>query len=536
MYKLLIVDDEPLTREYMRQNIPSIDSRWEVCGEAEDGLDALEFLSENKVDLVITDIKMPVMDGLELSERISKDYPYLKVIILSGYDEFSFAQEAMHYGVNDYLLKPLVKQELQASLDKITIRIENEQNKELALKAVSNLSNEYKNQIAKNVLKAVITNSNVEIKALYPLLFKLKFSIIEAEGVIMLLSLDKDRLLQKLVPPGDISIFNYILDQVASEVVGEMAAGYVFPDIHENIAVFLSGESGSEVIDKCIEVYSRVASFFFEHTGITISGSVGSPQTDLLQMNASYNDAVVLLQSRVFSRGNAVFKYDEKSSCGIQLTNLEKSVSAIKSVLLYTNDVSYHISILNFVELLGSFDASDILRYGIFLIDSIKEIRKDCSAELIESAYKTLQGYLNEISQTKDKVIQLYNEIVKIFSEKQSSARNNMDDQNIAVMTKDFIYRHFPEPISLAQIAEHLGVSSSYLSSVFHKCAGESYIKFLTRVRMEQAAALLKEQPPLRIYDISEKVGYVSVKHFSYVFKLHYGITPGEFQNKHINF
>lgn len=265
MYKLLIVDDESLTRLYMQQKVSTLDEKWEVSGEASDGAEALEFLSRGKVDLVITDIKMPVMDGLELCSIIHHDYPGQKVIILSGYDEFSYAQQAIRYGVDDYLLKPLMEEELQAALGKISARIENEKYREQTFRVVSNLSESY----------------------------------------------------------------------------------------------------------------------------------------NMLDKNAE----------------------------------------------------SHH---------------------------------------------------------------------------------NHTSEQNITELARDFIRSHYFEPISLAQIAEHIGVTSNYLSCIFHKQVGESYIKYLTRVRMEQAAKLLDQKPQAKISDISERIGYVSVKHFLYVFKQHFNCTPGEYRKRGI--
>lgn len=255
MYKLLIVDDESLTRLYMQQNIPSLDEKWVVAGEASDGVEALEFLSQSKVDLVITDIKMPLMDGLELCSRIHQDYPGQEVVILSGYDEFSYAQQAIRYGVDDYLLKPVIEEELLAALRKISSRIENEKN-------------------------------------------------------------------------------------------------------------------------------SRQ------------------------------------------------------------------------------------------------------------------------SSEAVLSEHNTLPQH------------------------------NCTSEQNIIELARSYICSHYYEPISLAQIAEHIGVTSNYLSSIFHKQVGESYIKYLTRVRMEQAAELLSQRPRVKIADISEKVGYVSVKHFLHVFKQYFNKTPGEYRSR----
>lgn len=534
MYKLLITDDEPLTREYMQQNLSLVAEQWEVAGEASDGSEALEFLSQNKVDLVITDIKMPVMDGLELCKIISQKYPKQKVIILSGYDEFAFVQEAMRYGVNDYLLKPIVKQELQSALGKIARQLENDTRREQTFKVVSGLSEDYKKNIVKNFLKAIVFNSYVEIKSLYPLIHRLKIDVISSEGVIMLLSLDKDVVLKKSIPQNDIPIFSYILNEIAVEIVEDNKTGQVFLDAHENIVIFVTGETREKIFQTCMDIYAKISSFFLEHTGITVTGSIGSPQNELLQLNASYADALDTLCLQVISGSNKIYRNDNLSGYFNQISGLNKIIAAVKSGLLNDNELAYCTSLSDYVEAMDILDTSAILRYGVYLISSIKDVKRDYSPELVEYAYKTLQSIVSEPvhTTTKEKVVKLYTEIVKIFILDPLSEQNNTNEQSIIVKVKDFIYSHYAEPISLAQIAENVGVTSSYLSSIFHKSVGESYIKFLTRVRMEQAAKLLKHKPPVKIYDVSEKVGYVSVKHFAYVFKQYFNSTPGEYQNK----
>lgn len=279
----MIVDDEPLTREYMKINVPLIDNRWRVTAEAMEGCEALDILQKQQFDLIITDIKMPVMDGLELCSLISKRCPGQKVIIISGYDEFAFAKEAIRYGVHEYLLKPIVKEELQAALNKIAIQIERKKNEQLIYKTmVTLLAEDPKKQVVENLLKTVV------------------------------------------------------------------------------------------------------------------------PVSDIVQLFESNNSQL------------------------------------------------------------------------------------NCTA----------------------------------------------NEHDIVKKTIEYIYEHYSEPISLALIADKIGVSPCYLSNLFHKNVGESYIKFLTKVRMEQAAKLLKLKPLAKICDIAEKVGYTSVKHFSYVFKQYFNTTPGEYQSK----
>src|SRR5690625_3184120 len=154
MYKMMIVDDEPHTREFMRLHIPKIHPDWEVAYEATDGLEALTILQNHQIDLLLTDIRMPEMAGLALSTIVAEQMPHLYVVIISGYDDFSYAKEALQYGVQDYLLKPLVREELKQTLQKITNFLLQRRAEQAAFQSMKLLSEVSHKQIVKNFLKA----------------------------------------------------------------------------------------------------------------------------------------------------------------------------------------------------------------------------------------------------------------------------------------------------------------------------------------------------------------------------------------------
>ncbi|WP_168120095.1 response regulator [Paenibacillus sp. HB172176] len=434
MYKLMIVDDEPLTRSYVRSHIGSLHEEWECAGEAADGEEALTLLNQDEhFDLIITDIKMPGMSGLELARELAKRPGRPKMIILSGYDEFALAKEAMQYGVTDYLLKPIVREELAETLEKMAVQLAAERTEKAAYETMLALSDESRAGVARNFLRAVVTDNHSEIGMLYPLLFRLKISLLEAEGGMLIVALDEKQLLEKGFSLSDQALFRYIVHQTATELTAESKDIVLFIDDEERTVLLVPGEDAEHVRARCGQLYEELAAKIAEMTGLRLWGAAGASEQHALQLNHSYSGANQALKRR-----------------------LTTSLSA-PPVLFYESPRS------------GSLVAA--------------ESGKSSEHEIVTKA-------------------------------------------------KAYIHAHFAEPISLALIAEKLEVSAGYLSSLFHQNAQESYIKFLTRIRMEHAAELLRSKPSEKIYDIAEKVGYVSVKHFSYVFKQHFGMPPGEYQEK----
>lgn len=535
MYKMMIVDDEPLTREYMKSNIQAISDEWQVTAEAMEGCEALEILERLSVDLVMTDIKMPVMDGLELCRIISEKYPGQKVVILSGYDEFAYAKEAMKYGVQEYLLKPIVREEVRAALDKIAGEIENEKKKALAYRALISLSEDSQKQIIKDFLKAVVSDAGVEIKSLYPGVLNLKSDLMQSTGIIMLLDLDEDFILEKSLDLARIPVLRLELHRTAAEIVESGQAGYVFFDNEENTVVFLTGTDSNEMIEKGREIYSKIASAFYERFEITISGAVGNPENDLLQLNRSYHNACKIFSGRLCSGGSSVYIFNDSDRILELNKRLNKIISAILWELQNNNEMMYCRAVLDYVDLIDGLTVSSMYGYGVYLIRSVAKFNRD-SGEQVNSALELLKnaacGTKNEI--TKDHLVNTFVTVIKFFANHAFSKQDSVDEQDIVKKVKEYIYTHYSEPISLALISGKLGISAGYLSILFHKNVGESYIKFLTKVRMQQAEKLLTAKPAEKVHIISEKVGYVSVKHFSSVFKKHFNVSPGEYQERRL--
>lgn len=537
MYSMMIVDDEPLMREYMKVNAPRINDRWQVTAEAMNGQDALEIMNDRHIDLIITDIKMPVIDGIELCRIISTLYPSVKLVILSGYDEFEFARKAIHYNVREYLLKPVVKNELQAILSNIAAQLDEEKSRENTYKTTLMLSEDSKKQVVRNFLKAVVMESNIEIKALYPLIYKLKISLLESVGNIVVLDLDEYVILEKSIPIADIHIYKFILHQITTELLEESGYGIPFSNGYDNTAIFLTGENAEEVNEKCSAIFIKVSSSMLKNTEIPVIGAVGIPADDVLQLNLSHTKALRALENHLLcSTCTALHTYEDKPGSRDFITRLENIIFAIQSAILDNNNTNLFISVSDFVGLIDINSIPSILKFGIFLIKKITNLRYASQHENVNIAYgilgKMLFSRKNYIE--TEEVVKDFIDIIKVFQIKNHEGQQIINEQEIVQKTKEFIYSHYSEPISLADIAEKIGINSSYLSNIFHKSAGESYIKFLTRIRMEQAAKLLRSSSAKKVYDVSEKVGYLSSKHFSYVFKQYYNMSPGEYQEKHM--
>lgn len=537
MYKLMIVDDEPLTREYMKNNVNLLHERWMCAGEAGDGEEALELMNSGEAfDLIVTDIKMPGMSGLELAHQLVKHPSSPRIIILSGYDEFSMAKEAMQYGVNDYLLKPLVKEELISVLDKIANQLEADRSKNAAFQTLISLSEESRAQVARNFLHAVVSDNHIEIKMLYPILYRLKISLLEAEGAIMIVDLDESQLLERDISLSDRALFRYIIHQTATELTAINPDMILFIDNEERTVMHVPGEDESDVINRCQLLFEQLSKTILDMTGLQLWGAVGSSEIEVLQLNMSYRKASQALKYRLFAEKHTQSAlYIKDTRLDTKVKRLNKSLAAIHTAKADNQDIQLHSALQGLVSELEPLDRRRVLVLGSYMMNRlISHFVEEKDREAVLAPLRLLKQQPKTEVYNSEEVVLLYRRMLECLNTAADNPtkEDSSNEHEIVTKVKEYILTHFAEPLSLALIAEKMNVSAGYLSSLFHQNTQESYIKFLTRVRMEHAASLLRAKTSVKVYDIAEKVGYLSVKHFSYVFKQHFGIPPGEYQEK----
>lgn len=508
MFKVMIVDDEQLTREFLNNIIPALSNDWDVIGQAFDGQEAIDLLSEFEVDLIITDIKMPIMDGVALCQYIHENHPHIQVVILSGYGDFEYAKKAIDFNVTKYLLKPIVNDELQNALIEISNDLKLKKAEQLKYSRLLNASRQYKEELILKYLHAIISQSHVQIKSLLPLLYELEINLIEEEGVILLLQLSEETLSDSNAIKNQ-GLMKLLIYETATKLTYN-TSNKVFIDSRNNTLIFIPINENTSLFEKIRKIFEPINNLFNNQTSYELICYVGNKENEELQLHNSYEHAkIAIIQSYFSNEASKITLYNDREFHSIeQLTNLIASTA-------YTIKGHDHLSLM-----------------------LMKDSLLDFSKHHIKSSFQYSFCYylLQQLSQLLSIEDDTYNGTLDIESilnyiyTCMNTLHTNKDNHSLVNKTKNYIYEHYQKPISLSIIAETLNVSSSYLSNIFHKSAGKSYIKFLTEVRLKQAATLLRSNRELTLEIITKKVGYISVKHFSYTFKKYYNISPGEYR------
>ncbi len=543
MYHILVVDDEKLMRTYLADNIPRFTGHFQVSGVAGDGLEAIELLRRQHFDVVITDIKMPEVDGLSLAKYIVDNYPYIIVIIISGYDEFEYAQTAIRYHVTDYLLKPLVDQNLIVLLESIARRLDEQHSHDF----LSFDKNSTETSLREALLGAVLEQNTA---LTYQLFHQLESCGLPcANGSYMLLKCLPDTLdlLLKNRDASDTTTDHLRLNQILKEICSQQGYTTLY-NTDGSTYVLLDAPDVSLLPEKVHKLYCEL-------TTHTVSGRL--PKVTVYGSQI-VNDMMMLphaLQEIHRLVPLSLLQHD----CPILSSETEDDAEFIHTVnaldeQIYTDYLTVsadhlYLDIGKLISIVPPAAAPDkplntkesacllqegyarVLRLGSYLIGTVcgrARISPAYQRRAYEELFRQIDLYRPAGLPDETTSVQiLANTICTLIT---SPARPlSFDPGDIAAKAQKYLLSHYQENISLSDAADHCGVNSSYLSDLFHKTWKEPYTKYLLRIRMEQAARLLRQNPDIRIYTVAEQTGFVSVKHFNAVFKKYYGVTPKEF-------
>ncbi|MCR5590707.1 MAG: response regulator [Lachnospiraceae bacterium] len=530
MIKVFLCEDEFVVREGIKNNIDWAGNGYEFIGEASDGELALPLIRKLKPDVVITDIKMPFMDGLELSRIIRKELPYSEIVILSGYEEFDYAKQAISIGVAQYLTKPISGDDLLRELDTLREKIIKSK-EESALREQFRKEMEENDRRERSELFNYLVSGSLSVTELLDRAGKLGMDLSAMwYGILLLFTKSEHHEIEEY------SKSSVTIDGRINEIIEEMGCISFDRDL-EGKAILLMGDSKETLEEKQAELIARFEEVLSDYSHVRYCGGIGGSVNRLSRLNESYEEAGRALANRFFVTENGFFeagqlgpreRADESFDMStIDAQRIDKS-NVNKFLKLGNRDeIPFYVS--EFIKSVGE-DAfkSYIFRQYIAMdvyfavsgfveelsrkkqTDAIREVTK----EVLENV-ETVRGYITEIIgeaiQRRDSVAT--NRYMEIVDEAVKYIEENYTD----------------EDLSLNLLASHVNVSPNHLSTIFSQQTGQTFIKYLTEYRMNKAKEMLK-CTSLRSSEISEAVGYKDPHYFSYMFKKTVGMTPTKYR------
>lgn len=530
MLKIFLVEDEFVIREGIKNNIDWKANGYEFCGEASDGELAFPIIQKTKPDIVITDIRMPFMDGLELSRLIKKELPLTEIIILSGYEEFEYAKEAIKIGVSQYLCKPISGEELLKEInllaDKITEKRKEQEIKEKYIREVEENFMEEK----RNFFQYLVTGTKT-ISELLEIAKKIHIDLSSIWYNIILLKM------QSMTHAHD----EYSGSMVKVEQkLKELDEGDHFAAFDRNLegkALLVKADTEEELTRIQNDYIRKMKDLLGDYSHVRYFAGIGMPVNRLSELPASFESASHAFAHRYLTRESGIWNYQDIEQKKHQIDDFNiGSVNAkeldrnkLRDFLKFgdKNEVIYFVE--EYINDLGNnamksnmFRQYLVMDTYFCVVDFVVDLQfsKD-EIEVFSADSEILQNNENSMKYM-ERIIS------KVLELREKSASNRYGDIVDEVMK--YIEEHYAqEDLSLNILASHVNFSPNHLSMVLSQQTGQTFIKYLTDFRMNKAKELLRCTGK-RSSEIGLEVGYKDPHYFSFLFKKTQGMTPTQYR------
>lgn len=536
MWKIAIVDDERQVLQGMKRAIPwdALDAEW--AGEALNGEDGLELIRSTQPDIVITDIYMPVMNGLDMIEQLRKEDYNGKIIILSGYSDFEHARQALRYNVSDYLSKPISIPTLKVILGKVIQELAGEEEKRIKQDELEQKLRMYEPFIEKEWVKSAVAGtleSSYRSGERLPQPYRFWT---ETEHVVIGIDVARDIRASELTL-SDWNLFRFAISNIVCEVAQESFRSFEYTELHSTRSVLIvHPEAGSdkEQLRKHLEKLGvQLIDCMKNYLKLVIRIGIGGIKVNWTEIPDSTEEAfrAIDLRDRRIACSYDLYALGEgtESDAGAMVMRPTKFyfelAGAIKSsqetqarqlVDEFIGQLEHQTGITpDYVQMLAG-ELWGIFAYCLYEVGMVLD--EMFPSELIA---KEMIG----LTRPKELASWLKGKISDICSSRQWRG-NSKHRQAVDFMTQ-YIHEHYADEMTLADLADKVYISRNHLSIIFKNMTGETFNNYLTRVRIEKARELLMERNML-VYEVAERVGYKNVPYFSTLFKKLTGMNPTE--------
>jgi two-component system response regulator YesN len=558
MYKIMIVEDEAIVRKGIKERIDWEEHGFICVGDFENGLEALEALETLRPDIVLSDIYMPFMDGLELAREIHGKYPFTKVIILTGYDDFEYARQALKLKVYDYILKPITANELRNLLDKVKREMDEEMRRREDISLLKSQLHESLPLLRERFLEGLVSSevNPAEVDK------RLVFFNIELPGpdyVVIVVDIDDDGVLRNArrffvndtgahdgrvnytQTDGDGELLRFAVYNIVGEIMGisstenNIPQGAVFRNREGVVCAILSGAGAQYLYEHSQFVSEQVRQSVEKYLKFTVSVGIGRPCCGLADIPRSYNSAISALDYRLLlgknkvipvtdMEGNRQEMSGDRTEWGKRLVSairtgtgteveqiIDEMIQYFRASYIPVDRCYLHIQklIVSLMNLLAEWDGDELAI-------------SNGSGNPFTDIYhlKTLEELAAWLKNTCRKAIEYI-----------AGKRSDLNKMQV-INAEQYIMENFGNHgISLQDVCKHVVMSTSYFSSVFKSYTGETFVEYLTRVRIDKAKELLKFTD-LKTYEIADKVGFADPQYFSVAFRKQSGNSPTEYRQK----
>ena len=529
-YTVLLVDDEEVVIEAIMKKLNWEDLGFSVVGYANNGVKALEMVEEYQPDVVMTDINMPYMSGMELAQHIKTGYPTTKLLILTGFDDFEYAKEAVHLEVEEYILKPINSIELTKVFGKLKEKLDQEISEKRSAEVLQKYYFESLPFLQADLYSSIVEGKvNEEDLQKYSVQYQVSMPGPFYCCIVIYTSVSH-------LPEGmSAMLLTTSVQKQAKEYYEGKWNAKCF-SYHENIVLIAQLENENditELTDDC----DKFCKYARRMIGAKVTVGIGHVCNNISGVALSYSSAREAISYIViYGAGKAInIKEIAPQEADVSSVSNDAEMADIFKMIRLGTEERVIEAIDGYLKHISG-KAKSIQQHSIDVMEIVEGLYKFSKNNDI--AVDEFQGdicglYTKLLSYEKDSMRQWMINICLSFRETVITARRQSTKSFVSRAQEYVADNYTNEDLSLDMVCDALGVSNSYFSPVFNREMGKSFIGYLTDYRMSQAAKLLISTNE-KSYSIAEKVGYADANYFSYVFKRRFGVSPSKYRTEHI--
>jgi two-component system response regulator YesN len=525
MHNVLIVDDQQLEITGLRTFIPWDKLNLQLVAEANDGFTALDYIQELPLDIVISDIKMPIMTGLELARRTKLIKPSIIFIFISGYEDFEYAKKAIQFSVEGYILKPIDYSELIEALGNAVKRIERERDFAQLKDQWGASEHILKNNAVKQLLEGDSDLAYLhEVKRRFVPEDKVSWraAVLELDDVDRRLnSLEADKH-QQLIKDTMTYLTTYLRE-----------GNYLYAALENKRLGVLIPETSSE---ETLQWLEHLIEDTRQDSAFTITIGLGNPVLELNTIKTSYEEANQALAQKMFNGKGRVLSF---SSSHLTIASSQQVLGAADELLtqlFYAIQYYQLVDIYDLLEQLGTLilkleSRNSVYHFTIYIFGKVN----DFLSEKNENMYDLLQWdfhHLDVIYQFET-VQDLRDWLRKQIFQISELLHNKLAKRNKKLIEKveQYILEHLEEGITLKDLAKHFLYSPNHLGQMFKEETSMHFSDYILNLRLDRVKQLL-DDPTMKIYEAADRLGFKNMTHFYRLFKKRFGISPGDYRKK----
>jgi two-component system response regulator YesN len=539
MIKVMIVDDDSIARTNIKILIDWEKNGYEICAEAMNGEEAIQLIAETRPQIVITDMSMPVMDGITLIDHLSKNHPQTKVVVLSGYQEFDYVRKSMKYGAVDYVLKHTLNAQvlleiLNAAREKLMEELSEQARKSMLEEQI----NESKTLLRQKFISELVLGTVSDKDEITRKIADLKLEIECRNLAVILFEIDDYNAICEKFSSIEINKLISSVESISAEILkGDVKAVVSHLQDGKFVIVVSFGNIRSDlhIYNFIITTISRIRSSIKRYLNITACFSYSKTFIDIADIRKYFREAEIALQDRFFRGKDQII--DRSRCAGLYNGYINLELAEEKSIIeaLKARD---HNKIEECLDKVFSKIIVNKLSYNSVqmicaeLINIVNRVARETDIDIKkvysdkDIPYDSMRK-METLIEMREWIFRSYTRLADIIGE----IKANDSYSEYTKKAISYIQKNYTQNVSLNEAAEHIGISSSYLSRVFKEDCGIGFVEYLNNIRVGYAKQLI-ETEGLKLKDVAKRVGFNNYTYFFKVFKDVLNVTPGARQDR----